>query len=70
MGATSRRLITQRIKNLHLRDLFDERLSGSRTRLTAEAVGIYLDYSKNRVTDETLKLPLRTRQRKRLKRPH
>ena len=27
-------------------------------RLTAEAVGIYLDYSKNRVTDETLKLLL------------
>jgi glucose-6-phosphate isomerase len=25
-------------------------------RLTAEAVGVYLDYSKNRVTDETLKL--------------
>ena len=27
-------------------------------RLTAEAVGIYLDYSKNRITDETLKLLL------------
>jgi len=25
-------------------------------RLTAEAVGIYLDYSKNRVTDDTLAL--------------
>jgi glucose-6-phosphate isomerase len=29
---------------------------GRGTRLTAEAEGIYLDYSKNRVTDETLKL--------------
>ena len=26
--------------------------------MTAEAVGLYLDYSKNRVTDETLKLLL------------
>src|SRR5437899_12855620 len=26
--------------------------------MTAEAMGIYLDYSKNRVTDETLKLLL------------
>ena len=29
------------------------------TRLTAEAVGLYLDYSKHRVTDETLRLLLR-----------
>ena len=44
-----------RVKHLHLRDLFaSDRDRG--TRLTAEAVGIYLDYSKNRVTDETLKL--------------
>ena len=28
-------------------------------RMTAEAVGLYLDYSKNRITDETLKLLLR-----------
>ena len=27
-------------------------------RMTAEAVGIYLDYSKNRITDETIKLLL------------
>ena len=27
-------------------------------RMTAEAVGLYLDYSKNRITDETLKLLL------------
>ncbi|MBN9119956.1 MAG: glucose-6-phosphate isomerase [Planctomycetes bacterium] len=44
-------------KNLHLRDLFAGD-PGRGTRMTAEAVGIYLDYSKNRVTDETLKLLL------------
>src|SRR3954452_8672305 len=45
------------IANRHLRDLFAE--DGARgTRLAAEACGIYLDYSKNRVTDETLRLLL------------
>ena len=39
----------------HLRDLFAED-PGRGERLTAEAVGLYLDYSKNRVTDETLAL--------------
>src|SRR5215216_2943118 len=42
-------------KNAHLRDLFASD-PGRGTRMTAEGVGIYLDYSKNRVTDETLKL--------------
>jgi glucose-6-phosphate isomerase len=43
------------IRHVHLRDLFaDDPERGER--LTAEAVGLYLDYSKNRVTDETLKL--------------
>jgi glucose-6-phosphate isomerase len=43
------------IRGLHLRTLFaDDATRGER--LTAEAVGIYLDYSKNRVTDETLAL--------------
>ncbi len=42
-------------KNLHLRDLFaGDPTRGTRLRL--EAVGLYLDYSKNRVNDETLKL--------------
>jgi glucose-6-phosphate isomerase len=44
-----------RISDRHLRTLF----AGDPTRgerLTAEAVGIYLDYSKNRVTDETITL--------------
>ena len=47
----------RQIKDLHLRKLFaDDPKRGER--LTAEAAGIFLDYSKNRVTDETLKLLL------------
>jgi glucose-6-phosphate isomerase len=45
----------EKIRGLHLRTLF----AGDATRgerLTAEAVGIYLDYSKNRVTEETVAL--------------
>ncbi len=46
------------IRELHLRKLFaDDPKRGER--MTAEAVGLYLDYSKNRITDETLKLLLR-----------
>src|SRR3982751_5903103 len=45
----------ERIGDAHLRDLFaDDPARG--TRLTAEAEGLFLDYSKNRVTDETLRL--------------
>src|SRR5438874_1877392 len=45
----------QRIRDLHLRKLFaDDATRGKR--MTIDAVGLYLDYSKNRVTDETLKL--------------
>jgi len=48
----------QQIKDVHLRQLFaDDAKRGER--LTAEAVGIYLDYSKHRITDETLKLLLK-----------
>jgi glucose-6-phosphate isomerase len=43
------------IAGRHLRDLFDAD-PGRGERLTAEAEGIYLDYSKNRVTDETIRL--------------
>ncbi len=43
------------ISGAHLRDLFAAD-PGRGERLTAEAVGIYLDYSKNRITDETLAL--------------
>src|SRR5499426_3453273 len=45
----------EKVRSLHLRRLFaDDPTRGER--LTAEAVGIYLDYSKNRITDETLGL--------------
>ena len=43
------------IRSKHLRQLFDEDPARG-TRMTAEAGGIFLDYSKNRVTDETLQL--------------
>ena len=47
-----------KVRDLHLRALFaDDPARG--TRLTLEAAGIYLDYSKNRVTDETLALLVR-----------
>jgi glucose-6-phosphate isomerase len=47
----------QKVKDLHLRELFAN--DGKRgARMTAEGAGIYLDYSKNRITDETLKLLL------------
>src|ERR1700730_8737827 len=47
----------QRARNLHLRTLFAEDPQRGE-RFAAEAVGLYLDYSKNRVTDETLRLLL------------
>ncbi len=43
------------VRDRHLRELFAVD-PGRGERLTAEAVGLYLDYSKHRVTDETLKL--------------
>ena len=47
----------QSVRELHLRKLFaDDPKRGER--MTAEALGLYLDYSKNRITDETLKLLL------------
>jgi glucose-6-phosphate isomerase len=39
----------------HLREIFAED-PGRGERLTAEGAGLFLDYSKNRVTDETVKL--------------
>src|SRR5271166_762642 len=44
-----------KVKELHLRQLFADD-PGRGERLTAEAAGLFLDYSKNRITDETLKL--------------
>jgi glucose-6-phosphate isomerase len=45
------------VRALHLRDLFAADAARGE-RLTVEAEGIYLDYSKNRVTDETIRLLL------------
>jgi glucose-6-phosphate isomerase len=45
------------IDGVHLRQLFAED-AGRGERLTAEGVGIFLDYSKNRITSETLRLLL------------
>ncbi len=43
------------MQGLHLRSLFaDDPARGER--MTAEAAGVYLDYSKNRINDETLRL--------------
>jgi glucose-6-phosphate isomerase len=46
---------SKEISKTTLRELFDNDPQRG-TRYNAEAVGIFLDYSKNRVTDETLKL--------------
>ncbi len=43
------------IRDVHLRDLFAQDPSRGE-RMTLEAAGIYLDYSKNRISDETLRL--------------
>jgi glucose-6-phosphate isomerase len=45
----------QKLKDVHLRQFFaEDRNRGDR--LAVEAAGLYLDYSKNRITDETLRL--------------
>jgi glucose-6-phosphate isomerase len=45
----------EKMKDIQLRQLFaDDPSRGGR--LAAEAVGLYLDYSKNRITDETMRL--------------
>jgi len=47
----------RKVREVHLRQLFaDDPKRGER--MTAEAVGLFLDYSKNRITDETLRLLL------------
>jgi len=47
-----------KVRGLHLRKLFADDVKRGE-RMTAEAAGIYLDYSKNRITDETMTLLLR-----------
>ena len=46
-----------RIKDLHLRSLFADD-PGRAERFSAEGAGLFLDYSKNRITGETLRLLL------------
>ncbi len=46
---------SQEIAKTTLRQLFDQDAQRG-TRYTTDAVGIFLDYSKNRITDDTLKL--------------
>src|SRR4030095_7916705 len=54
---TAREAHARKIEKLHLRQLFaDDPRRGER--MTLEAAGLYLDYSKNRITDETLALLL------------
>jgi hypothetical protein len=45
----------KQVRELHFRNLFADD-PGRGERMTAEAIGVFLDYSKNRITDETLKL--------------
>ena len=45
----------KKVRKLHLRDLFAQDPKRGE-RMIVEAVGLYLDYSKNRITEETLKL--------------
>lgn len=45
----------RKIRGLHLRDLFANDPSRGE-RLAAQAAGLYFDYSKNRITDQTIKL--------------
>ena len=50
-------LHAESMRNVHLRTLFaNDPVRGER--LTTEAVGLFLDYSKNRVSDETIALLL------------
>ena len=48
----------KKVQGEHLRTLFAKDPERGK-RLTAEAVGLFLDYSKNRITDETLDLLIR-----------
>src|SRR5437899_5440509 len=48
----------KKIRKLHLRDLFAKDPNRG-TRMTIEAAGLFLDYSKNRVTKQTLQFLLR-----------
>ncbi len=55
------------IRDTHLRTLFADD-PGRGERLTVEGAGLFLDYSKNRITDETIKLLLQLAEESGLKR--
>ena len=57
---------SQKMRQVHLRQLFSQEPARGE-RLTAEAAGLFLDYSKNRVTDETLGLLLQLAEQSHLK---
>jgi glucose-6-phosphate isomerase len=56
----------KKVKELHLRQLFAEDPKRG-THMTAEAMGLLLDYSKNRITAETVKLLLKLAEESRLR---
>jgi glucose-6-phosphate isomerase len=56
----------QEMKSVHLRELFAQDPERGE-RLSAEAAGIHFDYSKNRITDETLKLLIQLARESRLR---
>ena len=56
----------EKIRERHLREIFAEDPKRGE-RLAVEAVGIFLDYSKNRITDETLKLLMQLAEESRLR---
>src|SRR5580704_5301194 len=47
-----------KVRDTHLRTFFSED-AGRGERLVLEALGLYFDYSKHRVTDETIRLLIR-----------
>jgi glucose-6-phosphate isomerase len=56
----------KKVKDLHLRQLFAEDPKRGES-MTAEAVGLFLDYSKNRITGETLRLLIQLAEESQLK---
>ncbi|MGB8729995.1 MAG: glucose-6-phosphate isomerase [Candidatus Sulfotelmatobacter sp.] len=55
----------KKVKDLHLRQFFAEDPKRGES-MTAEAVGLFLDYSKNRITGETLRLLIQLAEESRL----
>jgi glucose-6-phosphate isomerase len=56
----------KKLRETHLRDLFAQDAQRG-SRFTTEALGLYFDYSKNRITDETLKLLIQLAEESRLR---